>query len=142
TMGGQGSAATQSLDAADSASSGEERPSNGNGADPAKGTKVRYFGDYRLLKVLGRGGMGVVYRARQRSLNRLVAVKMIKTGHWASAAEVRRFRNEAEAVANLDHPQIVPIYEVGEHRRRHYFSMKLIEGPSLADRLSEHVADP
>jgi tetratricopeptide (TPR) repeat protein/predicted Ser/Thr protein kinase len=142
TTGGQGSAATQLLEAASTGSSHKEPPTNGSGTDPAKGTKVRYFGDYRLLKVLGRGGMGVVYRARQRSLNRLVAVKMIKTGHWASPAEVRRFRNEAEAVANLDHPQIVPIYEVGEHRRRHYFSMKLIEGPSLAERLEQYAADP
>src|SRR5262245_22593143 len=117
-------------------------PPNGDGADPPRGTKVRYFGDYELIQVLGRGGMGVVYKARQRSLNRLVAVKMIKAGHWASADEVRRFHNEAEAVANLDHPGIVPIHEVGEHRRRHYFSMKLIEGPSLADRLADYAADP
>src|SRR5262249_22682311 len=79
-------------------------------ADPLpRGTTVRYFGDYELQKVLGRGGVGVVYKAKQRSLNRLVAVKMIREGVWAGDDEIRRFRNEAEAVAALDHPQIVPI---------------------------------
>src|SRR5580765_125162 len=95
-------------------------------------TDSRRIGDYELAEEIARGGMGIVYRARQLSLNRTVAVKMLLFGQFSSAEFVKRFRAEAEAVASLRHPNIVGIHEVGEHDGQHYFSMDYIDGTDLS----------
>src|SRR5512144_1303291 len=95
---------------------------NRNDSHPSTDTEV--FGDYELIDQIAAGGMGIVWYARQLSVNRFVALKMILAGHLATAEQVQRFRTEAEAAANLDHPNIVPVYGAGEHEGQHYISMK------------------
>jgi len=103
---------------------------------------VTRFGDYELLDEIARGGMGIVYRARQRGLNRIVALKMILAGRLATDSEVRRFYSEAEAAASLNHAGIVQVYEVGQVGHQHFFSMEFINGPSLSELIGYGPLEP
>src|ERR1051325_6883960 len=110
--------------------------------EPDGGPSLSEIGDYELLKKIGRGGMGVIYQARQRSLDRVVALKLIHAGALAKADSVARFKLEAAATARLHHPGIVAVHEVGEHEGQHFYSMDFVPGHNLAVALRDGPFPP
>ena len=111
-------------------------------SDFESGDTIRYIGEYEVLEEIARGGMGVVFKARQQTLKRIVALKMILSGRLADGAEVDRFRREAQAASRLKHPNIVAVHEIGEHEGRHYFTMDYVPGPSLAEEIRDETVAP
>lgn len=112
-------------------------PVSGAPDEFSAGDKIRYIGEYEILDEIARGGMGIVFKARQQKLKRIVALKMILSGKLADASDVERFHREARAAGSLKHPNIVPVHEVGEHEGRHYFTMDFVDGRSLAEEIRD-----